>query len=501
VKLADLLPEIEKLVVHGSLGAAAEALRGLSARRIPREHASHFASLSRRTGQPALALNALHKIVRPLEKRGRDEPATDREKSEYAAALNDVGASREALALLSGLDHKKAPSARLYEGFALMRIWELDAAIERFRAVAGSPAATPLGRYRATIELAGCLIDGPGKLAEAKDLLLKVREETGPGHFRMIHKDAFLVLTQAYLQSREWAQAARSLDRLEALSREENDQFFLLLTRKWRAILAIETARDKSRVLSELGEVRDALRAARRWEDARLCHYYEAAARGSRELFLHLYFGTPYPAFRAKLEKGLGRAPLPGIYEWRLSSREKRTRSASAPLFDMSATLAEGALPQRLLRAICLDLYRPARVTELHELLFPGEYFNPHSSPDRVHQNLKRLRAWLRKMRAPLGVTEWDGFYGLASPEGCIVRLNDLTFEQWFAADGETARLQTAVARLRAKRGSSPFSATEAASDLEMSERSALRLLGEAVAGGFLEKTGKGRATRYRVTS
>jgi hypothetical protein len=46
----------------------------------------------------------------------------------------------------------------------------------------------------------------------------------------------------------------------------------------------------------------------------------------------------------------------------------------------------------RLLESLATDLYRPHRLPHLFSNLYPGEFFNPHSAPLKIHQLIHRLR-------------------------------------------------------------------------------------------------------------
>jgi hypothetical protein len=59
------------------------------------------------------------------------------------------------------------------------------------------------------------------------------------------------------------------------------------------------------------------------------------------------------------------------------------------------------------------DFYRPLRIGALFSELFPGEVFDINSSPDRVHQFLRRARRSLRAHKLPLKIVETHAFYSL----------------------------------------------------------------------------------------
>ena len=107
---------------------------------------------------------------------------------------------------------------------------------------------------------------------------------------------------------------------------------------------------------------------------------------------------------------------------WRLPPEFVVSGSGPKPqrVFDLTSAresqecqLKNGFLLHRLLHLLTEDLYQPLTLGKIFSRLFNGEYFDPNSSPDRVHQVVKRLRAWLRSEKIPLDIQEAGGFYRL----------------------------------------------------------------------------------------
>jgi hypothetical protein len=65
----------------------------------------------------------------------------------------------------------------------------------------------------------------------------------------------------------------------------------------------------------------------------------------------------------------------------------------------------------RLFGALLRDLYQPPRLGSLFASLFPSEHFSISTSPDRVHQILRRARLWAERSRIPISIEARAGFF------------------------------------------------------------------------------------------
>jgi tetratricopeptide (TPR) repeat protein len=290
-------------------------------------------------------------------------------------------------------------------------------------------------------------------------------------------------------------------EELERNYLDPNDGYNRIRILQWRAIARLSERRHGDQAMRDLIRARDLSRRQQRWEIVRSCELYRGEhlrdTPAGKRILTQLYFGSPYPRLRERLLARLGGfAELPAHYD-RVCGKagpkppvlETRNGLSTAA---HGAHLKEGQLLQRLLQALNMDYYSPLSVAEIHEAVFPGEYYNPDSSRDRVHQSLKRLRQWLATHRIPLTVAERDHLYVLEGAPACIVRETAL-------AAGPTLRLQASVNQLHKAFGSVAFSSREVAQALGVSLRSANDCLREALDSGLVHQEGRGPACRYRV--
>jgi hypothetical protein len=160
-------------------------------------------------------------------------------------------------------------------------------------------------------------------------------------------------------------------------------------------------------------------------------------------------------------------------------------------------SLKVGQVLHRLLNIFTNDFYRPLRVGEIHEALFPEKFYHPRASPLAVRQALFRLRHWFSDNCLPFEIRESRGTYQLRShSNGAIVMHAASRIEP-------TGERFTAVCLVQKLKESGVISlkknlqTQEAATALGVSLATARRQLKEAADAGQLQRKGAGRATRY----
>jgi hypothetical protein len=243
------------------------------------------------------------------------------------------------------------------------------------------------------------------------------------------------------------------------------------LVGKWTAILRLKEEGPTAPALRELEAVRSRAWQKEHWETVRDSDRCLALATADLALARHLYRGTPFASFRQKLARQMDNDSLSGEgYVWNLGpSPAERTLDLRTGLDDRGREVFKPAQGEnRLLQVLSSDFYRPFRLASLYARLFEGEYFNPTSSPDRVHRALLRLRRALERSHFPLTIEEREGSYRLAATGACALAL---------PKEGE---------------------AVDRKEYLHLEQRATQLLLKQAVATGNLLRVGKGPSTHYR---
>ena len=153
--------------------------------------------------------------------------------------------------------------------------------------------------------------------------------------------------------------------------------------------------------------------------------------------------------------------------------------------------LKVGQVNHRLLVTLASDFYKPLRLASIYFGLYPREYYNPVSAPTRVHQAIISLRTWIEESGIDLSIEEENGFYRLTGNAGIQIGKKELLGN----------REGLLLSQLKEKCGGDPFSVSDAAKELGLSSRTALRALQKAIEEGEVLRTGSGASTRYTFST
>lgn len=478
------LAELEEAIRQGKGAGVRRALRAITLGDIPRAERPAYVAIARRVDLPALGLRLLGPRVRGKGRGGTG--ASELEKAEYAGCLVHVGAHAEARALLEGIAGTTAPQAHLFRAFAAIGQWDYAAAIPALRSYLRAPG---LGAYRKTVarvNLAEALLH-ERDFVKAEPLLRDLLHRASLQRWDLVLGRTLELTAEMFLLRRDWARAEAFL--AEAGSRlRESESLDALFVEKWKAILALRRGPTRA-ALDAVARVKDQARRRGHWETLRDCDRYLAILCRDESLFRHVYFGTPFDAFRRRLlEDFPGAPPLTETYDWCPGADGNADAGARVALDLVGGDLDPARAPHRALTALSADFYRPVRAATLFHALYPGEFFDADSSLHRVYNAVRRLRSHLDETGVPVRIEEVEGSYRL-SADRVAIRVG---------AAAATPSSRTARA-LREAFGATPFSVAEASRALEMPYRSAFRALQDAVTDGALGRTGRGRACRYRV--
>lgn len=491
-KWEELAKKLDEEIRQGRGRLVRKELTRLQKAKVPREATLAIGRLARRANLPDYALRLLSPVVRASRK--SPVVATDEEKTEYAANLIKIGATDEALDLVKGVRAEKCPEALLIHSFGLFTQWNYETAIPLLSRYLSSAALTDYQQLVGKVNLAAALVYERHHDAAScvLDEVLAITEKQG---LRLLQGNALELAAQNAIFQRHWSRTETYLDRSQDLVQESEgpEEFFI---RKWRAVLALSREQGSRASLKELEAVREEARRERKWESVRDCDRYAAIVTQETPRLFHLYFGTRHAAFRERVLKDFGIAvDLPRVYSWVVGPRGKsrlKIDLLTGTISREQATLKSGQVLHRLLVALASDFYQPIRIASIHASLYPNQYYNPYSSPLRVHQAIRRLRRWLEKARIPLEVEEIGGQYRISSSVSLAVEVplslrmeepSDLKLEQ-----------------IRDRWPNDSFSSVEVGKMFRHSQRSVTRLLRRAVEGGDLVRVGGGCASRYRFS-
>jgi hypothetical protein len=158
---------------------------------------------------------------------------------------------------------------------------------------------------------------------------------------------------------------------------------------------------------------------------------------------------------------------------------------------DGSPIVAPGRKCHQMIEVLLRDFYQPMRLASVFSEVFPGDHFDPDSSPNRTHQILNRTRNWLRSGKIPVEIGERAGFYSLRI-------VGNFSFKiplERKPVEGMHLHFD----KLKAVLGdASTFSAREARERLEISRQTVQRIVNWGIKVGKLERVGTSKDTVYR---
>jgi len=470
--------ELQRLADKGDNLLVQRALQGLKFRSLKRQERLPLATIARQVGRADLSLKILSPVIRPPNTIPTDP--TDQEKTIYAASLIRLGANEEGAQLLTSVNVKKAPNSLLFRGHAFVGKWDYRSAIPQYLAYSQIPSLTDREKILAILNLAASYVheDEYQQAERYLDELLASAQTSLLG-------SALEVSAQRWIGLKEWSRAEQDLDRAEELLKGAGG-LESLFVRKWRVFLEVKRTKGKTKSLQSLQLLREEAFKQKHWETIRDADLLEGITCQRVDLLHRLYFGTPHESFRTRLFRSLSfPLDLPDHYDWTLSP-------GGTKLLDLNQARAQRSLSEgqfKLLRALTSDFYRPFRVASLHSLIYPGEYFNPFTSPARVRQAVVGLHAWFSKNRLPISIVTSEEAYRFNSSTQATLRVPNPAMK----TDSTFQRLLKEVGN------SGEFTVTAANRILKLPPRTLSRLLKKGVDEGFLEREGKGKSLLYRL--
>jgi hypothetical protein len=484
---AELLPEIQQLILGGKLPAARERLKGSHRLKVPRKLLLGFAKAARQAGLPEVGLRFLSPIIHPPEARKSD--ATDREAAEFAMCLVRIGAVEEAADLMAPRKGEASADVLLARIFVLAPRWEYAEIARVARLYLDKASLSPAERVIGLLNLGAALIQ-ERRLAEAEPVLREVLKEAERNQLARFLGNALELSAQWAIHERRWDAARGFLDRAESRlgGTGSLDELFL---RKWRALLALSRnpgGPSREGVL----EIRRQASLKPHWETVRDCDFWLGTTLKDGKLLNDVYSGTPLPSFRSYLVRENPDFVPPKRYTralGELPGKRIRTLDLNEATLEGAEAMKPGGTLHRLCFALASDFYRPRRLPSLHYHVYPGEFFNSVSSPLRVHQLLWRLRDWAKQKRVPLEIAEVDHAYWLTSKS--MVRLE---CDLGGGCHAETDRLVNELSRRPG-----PLTAIEIGKLLRTTPRTTRRLLQQLLQEGRLCRLGQGKASRYQI--
>lgn len=475
--------EIDNLIKIGQAAKALKVLRPYVLQPRPRSQKNDLlnaARLCRRSGWPEGGLRLLNRYVRPSL--SKVTSASPEEKIEYAASLIALGLISEGRELLSQIKSKEQSSHFLTLGVSYFSEWDYASAIPYLRNYVSAKGINDYQRLIGQVNLLAALVM-IREFDEAFALLENLKVQCESEKNFLLLGNLFEIETQAHVQIKNYKKAHECIVRSEdLLSQHTNiDKTFTL---KWKAIVAALNKGWSRSTQAQLLQVKKLAMQKNHWETIRDCDFY--ICKFSKKAPSHLYFGTPYKAYRERIESELNYTPA-GPYIW------KQNAHAHPTIFDpnQSSKIKPGQKFFNLLKALASDFYRPHTVFTLFAQLNPGEYYNPISSPASVHQILKRFRQWCEKENLPMRIQEVRSNYNLIFAKDFALKISEQS------ESGQMTSSEIMKYRFRKGYADSVFSRKNLEEALNLSPRACNLLIAQWLEQKLIKKEGQARSTIY----
>ena len=193
--------------------------------------------------------------------------------------------------------------------------------------------------------------------------------------------------------------------------------------------------------------------------------------------------------------------PTPEAYIWKVGTGSKISEISN--LTGQNSKSAEylkpGQVLQRLFSTLTEDFYRPKRLSELFEKVFPNEYYFPDSSTLKMYQACKRLRQFFSLSKVPLLLYESSGLYSLRAQNGNQVNIlcSLLEDNSHGIQQEDIIKLDRFFGTLKESLKKKAFTRKDIVGILKVSDRTALYLVEGGIKLKKIIKVGKGPSTKY----
>ncbi len=487
--IREALTEIENCIQMGHFSKAKKQMLSIALEEIPRSELLRASNLSRRCGMIHRSLKILGPLV--LKQVHRDDPATNGEKADYAFSLNRIGLYQEAENLLEPLRKRNHAGAFFFSSLVHFTRWDYAPAYAFLKEFIGRQEVPEYRRMVGLSNLVSACIYLK-KFEEAQRYLDQVLDYAFSEERKLLINLGTEQQAEIFVLTGRFDRASDLLARASKQSKDSGHLLNLWIA-KWQAVMTAKSVQD-SRGKEALERVFLQARSQEEWETCRDVHYHFVSNYQDQNLFNRVYFGTPFGSFKQRLEE-LPLYNLPEEFSFHIGPKEmnstlidfsqKKVRKKAS---SQSVKLTEAEWS--LLASLASDSYKPIKVGELFGEIIKDEYYDPFTSPNRIHQCVFRFNEKVES--ADLGFKVLGSASGYRLFAEKPVRL--IVPQEVKVLSFDDQRLLLLSKKLRHEEA---FKASEAKTILEMSERSTNRWLKEKVENKDLVRSGLGKNTRY----
>lgn len=502
-EFADQIQEWERLIRSGQGDRASREIAEVNTAKVSRHVVARFANVARRADQSGKAVRVLYPIVRGDQTNVAD--ATPEEKLEYAASLLNLGSELEAGALAESVPAELHPYAYLVQAFACFRSWEYAAALPLLRRYIDVSEELYQSKIARVSLVAALMFTQQNE--EARTEIKSLKEDLAKEQANLLLANVFEMEAQIELREQNFTRSRELLDESLALLSSSSSRSWIY-SQKWKTVIDLKEAYSKSDLAireaatNAMEQLREDAAKRSEWETLRECDFHLGIARKDPYLLNKAYYGTPHFQYRKMMEM-----EFPDSFEVQdyfcFGPLVENPRSHQ--LFHLERgeclngdrPLKQGQVVHRLLKVLASDFYHPFALATLFSRMFPDDFFNPDSAPDRIYQAVKRFRQWCEEEKVPFLVDSECDHYQLGFSGDLVLIIPQTTLQRGQGLGFQDYRLESLFRQFHAKE----FSAKDAANHLETSSRTINRLLKDAMGEGHVVSIGAGAQKRYKIVA
>lgn len=470
-------------------------LRGLKPSSVNEQFLAPIANLAWRVNQPQVGL----RLILPfIKKKAQMRSAVGPEiQAEHAGCLLEVGAISESKLILKDVS-KHSPRARFYQALLHFKQWDYESACPLLESYLET-LEDSYHRLVVKVNLASAYVVTHQfeKALSLCDHLEKVLLERK--HLLLLG-NSYEIASQVYFHKGQHERALHLLKKGEDhLSQTKNMGW--LYCKKWELInqMALSNRAQTVGLNDSVDSLKKTAIQMQSWETAREIDFHWALTCRDLLLLSRVYFGSPMPKYREQVlsrakDRNLDLSEVDSYLLTNDNSSLKQIQKIEDLILESGESL-HSWLPKKLLLALLSDFYAPFRTGNIFSLLFDQERYDPDTSPDKVFQIVRRLRSDLDDRLLELKIDYSDNGYRLNLGQKSAIQISRMMVE---LTDRNRASVYAWI--LRHRIGTNPISSAEISQEIGASTRSGNRILKELVDQNLAEKTGNGRATKYKLT-
>ncbi len=443
-----------------------------------------LANLANRNTSPMLAMKILARDILYSDK----EYDVEEEEiySAWATSLLQIGALEDAEKYL--LKTKTLKTRYLTNAFINFARWDYIAAIPHLKKFIKNTQINDYQKLIGELNLAASYVS-IADFKNARKILsyliprLKIENST-----RILYGNSIELAAQIEILTKNFPQAKVFLDEAKYIFKENKGRY-LQYVLKWDLILKLTQDPNNLNFHKEFFQVRNNAIIDHDWETVRDCDFHFSRLTNNKNLLRSVCLGTPYKGFKDRIAKHFNIvikdaefSYVPGVLN-KIPDRITWTLDQNYDRFDLS----EGNF--NLIELLTRDIYKPPRVGEVFNKLYPGEVFNPFTSPGRVANTILRFNKWSKNNNEEflIKIIEGDFILNGNSMYGIKRFLQFRNLNYWILPFNKLKKV---------KKGKT-FSSDEFAKILMVSKRQANLLLKQALIKKLITKLSNGKSTRY----